>query len=227
MRVTDFTVWSQESAQKVNVYCDCDAAGGRGGNTYGQSKALDDVWRFSVASRSWTQLTTSGRAPLPRFLFGYDIMYPMLHHSSAYKQAPQSGDDLDTDEQHAESSSNQSLHQSAVLSDLLDGVAPHAAELNAQHGDTGASMPVGNAFREADATYAETYRTTYTGTQPMEPRGVQEDGPAGSMIVFGGQSIQGCYLDDVWVLHLNSLMWQELSRPVACQKRCRSMLEEN
>ena len=57
--------------------------------------------------------------------------------------------------------------------------------------------------------------------------GDQSTAPVGSMVVFGGESTKGCYLDDVWVLHLNSLMWQELSRPVACQKRCRSMLEQN
>ncbi|KAL3159814.1 hypothetical protein ABBQ38_010219 [Trebouxia sp. C0009 RCD-2024] len=71
--------------------------GGRGGSSYGQSKALDDVWRFTVASRSWTQLTTSGRAPLPRFLFGYDTMYPVLHQSNAHEQAPHSGNNLATE----------------------------------------------------------------------------------------------------------------------------------
>ena len=179
---------------KVNVACDCHAAGGRGGSTYGQSKALNDVWRFTVASRSWTQLTTSGRAPLPRFLFGYDIMYPMLHRSSTYKQAPQSVTNANTHEQHPETSSNTSPHLSAASSEL------HTAP------DKGAGM------------------------QPADTRPAangQNDGAAGSMIVFGGESIKGCYLDDVWVLHLNSLMWQELSRPVACQKRCRSILEQN
>lgn len=159
---------------------DWGAAGGRGGSTYGQSKALDDVWRFTLASRSWTQLTTSGRAPLPRFLFSYDIMYPVLR---TYTQAPQSGTNPDNDEQHPE-----------------------------------------------DAIYTEKDGSSSAGVQPVgatSVRGCQIDGPAGSMIVFGGESIKGCFLDDVWVLHLNSLTWQELSKPVACQKRCRSMLEQN
>lgn len=180
---------------KVNLFCDCDAAGGRGGSTYGQSKALNDVWRFTVASRSWTQLTTSGRAPLPRFLFGYDMMYPVLHRSNTHKQAPQSSINADTHEQHPETYSNTSLHLNAASSEL------HTAP------DKVAGMQPATDTRSAAKDH--------------------DDGAAGSMIVFGGESIKGCYLDDVWVLHLNSLMWQELSRPVACQKRCRSMLEQN
>ena len=220
---------------QVNVVCNCDTAGGRGGSTYGQSKALGDVWRFTVSSRSWTQLTTSGRAPLPRFLFSSDMMYPMLHHSSTYKQAARSSTNANTHEQHVKTSSNTSLHLNAASSELHtapDEVAPHSLErenADAQY-DITAARSLGNAtFRKKETGHTEMDGTT-AGMQPADTRSAtvgQNDRSAGSMIVFGGESIKGCYLDDVWVLHLNSLMWHELSRPVACQKRCRSMLEQN
>lgn len=177
------------------------SAGGRGGSSYGQSKALDDVWHFTVASRSWTQLTTSGRAPLPRFLFSYDIIFPLLHHSSTYKEAAQKSNRPDAEHVDTASKASSELHTAPE-------VAPDAAVLevaDAYHIHDSASMPVDSAFTEVHATA----------------------GPPGSMIVFGGESIDGCYLDDVWVLHLNSLSWEELSRPVACQKRCRSLLDQN
>ncbi|KAL3157801.1 hypothetical protein ABBQ32_012224 [Trebouxia sp. C0010 RCD-2024] len=211
--------------------------GGRGGSSYGQSKALNDVWRFTVASRSWTQLTTSGRAPLPRFLFGYDIMYPVLHHSNTHEQAPHLGSNLATERKHAIEASGINLSQlSAAASDTHLAPEDEAASLmiseRGEHGDGVSSMLGDRTFANMAA-----YKGTYS-PKPLGPNrnqladttsmlGGQSDGPAGSMIVFGGESNKGCYLDDVWVLHLNSLMWQELSRPVACQKRCRSMLEQH
>lgn len=128
-------------------------------------------------------------------------MFPLLHHSTTYKQASQESNR--PDEEHADTSS-----KASELHTVPDNVAPDSAVLevaDAHHNITGASRPVDSAFMEVNATA----------------------GPAGSMIVFGGESIDGCYLDDVWVLHLNSLSWEELSRPVACQKRCRSLLEQN
>ena len=65
------------------------------------------------------------------------------------------------------------------------------------------------------------------GVKSGKATGALRRRPAGSMVVFGGESLQECYLNDVWVLHLNSLMWTELSKPVARQKRCRGMLEQN
>lgn len=129
-------------------------------------------------------------------------MFPLLHRSSTYKQASQENNR--PDEEHADTSSKAlpELHTAP------DNVAPDSAVLevaDAHHNNTGGSRHVNIAFMEVNATA----------------------GPPGSMIVFGGESIDGCYLDDVWVLHLNSLSWEELSRPVACQKRCRSLLEQN
>ena len=129
-------------------------------------------------------------------------MFPLLHHSTTYKQASQESNTLD------EKNVDKSSKASFVSHKAPDNVAPESAVLevaDAHYNTTGTSMPVDSAFTEVNATA----------------------GPAGSMIVFGGESIDGCYLDDVWVLHLNSLSWEELSRPVACQKRCRSLLEQN
>ena len=166
----------------------CDAAGGRGGSTYGKSKALGDVWRFTVASRSWTQLTASGRAPLPRFLFSYDILYPVLHQSVSSEQ-----------------NSN------------LEGLV----KVNMSHESS-------SGFHASSAAEAASHLPRYLqGTELEMAIGALGKRPAGSMVVFGGESLGGCYLNDVWVLHLNSLMWTELSKPVACQKRCRSMIEQN
>lgn len=109
-----------------------------------------------------------------------------------------------------------------------DNATTAALKLKTSKHDGGLGMPGDNTVGEI----------TDKGTLSSKPLGFSNDHlvdaasgvrgqTAGSMIVFGGESSQGCYLDDVWVLHLNSLMWQELSRPVACQKRCRSMLEQN
>lgn len=210
------------------------ATGGRGGSSYGQSKALDDVWRFTVASRSWTQLTTSGRAPLPRFLFGYDAMYPVLHQSNAHEQALHSGNNLATEPESVVEGSGKNSSQLSA-SDRRSAPDGEAASFmipeSGEHDEVLSSM-LSDRTLAKPAAYERTY------LEPVRPKqnqladatsrlGGQSNGPAGSMIVFGGESNKECYLDDVWVLHLNSLMWQELSRPVACQKRCRSMLEQN
>ncbi|KAL0036642.1 hypothetical protein WJX79_003782 [Trebouxia sp. C0005] len=109
--------------------------GGRGGSSYGKSQPLGDLWRFTIASRTWTELNATGSTPMARFLFSSDLFYPSA--------APSQGD----------------------------------------------------------------------------------NGPAGFMVIFGGETVNECYLNDVWVLHLNSLRWKQLSKPVACQKRCRSIVE--
>ena len=55
----------------------------------------------------------------------------------------------------------------------------------------------------------------------------EHTGPKGAMVVFGGESVEECYLNDVWMLHLNSLQWQQLSKAIACQKRCCNLLERH
>ena len=176
-------------------------AGGRGGSTYGKSRALNDVWRFTVASRSWTQLTPSGPAPLPRFLFGYDIFYPVLHQGSQSLPNPNLlGDSSATTPVQINASSVQrEIDAETGFSSLADPQVQAQAPVSvSSHGSQASSTDVHLSRRAA-----------------------------GSMIVFGGESVKGCYLNDVWVLHLNSLTWHELSKPVACQKRCRSTLEQH
>ena len=50
------------------AHCAARPAGGRGGPSYGKSKALDDLWSFSFATRAWSKQHVTGamRAPLPR-----------------------------------------------------------------------------------------------------------------------------------------------------------------
>jgi hypothetical protein len=48
------------------------------------------------------------------------------------------------------------------------------------------------------------------GQRPRAPR----------LLVFGGESLERCKLNDVWALDLGTLHWEELSRNVFCRRRC-------
>ena len=195
-----------------------DAVGGRGGVSYGKSHALDDLWRFTIASRTWTQLNTTGPTPLPRFLFSYDIFYPALQRDLGQTQPPES--DMPADSGQAgysnvsePSSVDQSLPTMGATGSRPTGPAASAVPELKGVADIGQRQSGAELVVSGEGSSAE--------------RSVMDEGSkgaAGSMIVFGGESIAGCYLNDVWVLHLNSLMWEQLSKPVACQKRCRSII---
>jgi hypothetical protein len=40
------------------------------------------------------------------------------------------------------------------------------------------------------------------------------------MLVFGGETVQLCKLNDAWELDLKTFKWQQLSPPFFCQRRC-------
>ncbi len=200
---------------------ECDTTGGRGGSSYGKSHALDDLWQFTLASRTWTKLDAIGPAPLPRFLFSTDLFYPVLHQEQGPKQTWESDMALDTD-------------LGWLGFDETTGSNPaNTGQAFAKTNCDEASFPVeatDSAPKTTDLASkdAKSRSLNKQGPQSAEEGlllGRDNKGPAGAIIVFGGESIKGCYLNDVWVLHLNSLLWQQLSKPVACQKRCRSIIE--
>ena len=179
-----------------------DVSGGRGGSSYGKSQPLGDLWRFTIASRTWTELNATGSTPMARFLFSSDLFYPVLHQHENLKQ---DSDLTDLGWLGYSEEPGTNLAQSSSL--------PSARS----NGDeaTEASLP-DSAGLVGQATQSKTQSAA-------PPQG--DNGPAGSMIIFGGETVNECYLNDVWVLHLNSLRWKQLSKPVACQKRCRSIVE--
>ena len=191
-------------------------SGGRGGSTYGKSRPLDDLWRFTVASRSWSQLNVTGPVPMARFLFSCDIFYPLLHQ---HQKLQESDVGLNAD-----------LGRLGSAEEPSTSLAnPSRASLALRSGDE--TDPVTRAAQSTPPNTADSANMSSdmsSQSVSMTERSVrtqENEGPAGAMIVFGGETVQECYLNDVWVLHLNSLMWEQLSKPVACQKRCRGVVE--
>lgn len=191
-------------------------SGGRGGSTYGKSRPLDDLWRFTIASRSWSQLNVTGPAPMARFLFSSDIFYPLLHQLQNLQQSDVAlkpdPDWLGYAEEPGASLANPGRTPLALRSG--DETAPATRAAQSTPPNTADSANMSSDMSSQPVTVAE----RSVGTQ-------ENKGPAGAMIVFGGETVQECYLNDVWVLHLNSLMWEQLSKPVACQKQCRGIVE--
>ncbi|DBB10023.1 TPA: hypothetical protein ACH3X3_001610 [Trebouxia sp. C0006] len=176
--------------------------GGRGGSSYGKSQPLGDLWRFTIASRTWTELNATGSTPMARFLFSSDLFYPVLHQ-------------------------HENLKQDSDLTDLgWLGYSEEPGTNLAQSSSLPSARSNGDEATEASLPDSAGLvgRATQSKTQSAAPP-QGDNGPAGSMIIFGGETVNECYLNDVWVLHLNSLRWKQLSKPVACQKRCRSIVE--
>ena len=44
------------------------------------------------------------------------------------------------------------------------------------------------------------------------------------MVVFGGETYEGCYLNDLWQLNLDSYEWELLAEAKLDSRRCRSLL---
>ena len=44
------------------------------------------------------------------------------------------------------------------------------------------------------------------------------------MVVFGGETYEGCYLNDLWQLNLDSYEWELLAEAKLDSRRCRSLM---
>ena len=198
--------------------------GGRGGSSYGKSQALGDVWRFAIASRTWTQLNVTGPAPLPRFLFSYDIFFPVLHQGPGRRQSSDLGLDNSLGWLGSDDSTLLTVPNPSNSDTDSANFAAREAKLTSE---VAGSMSYGSDFDGPAVLNVINAEGMQSSKDRVTTSQGGNKGPAGAMIVFGGESIEGCYLNDAWLLHLNSLLWQQLSKPVACQKRCRSILEGN
>lgn len=58
---------------------------------------------------------------------------------------------------------------------------------------------------------------------PSSAMYVGSDG-APRMVIFGGETVSECKLNDLYEFNLQSMMWKELSPPVFCKRRCDSAL---
>ncbi|DBA86214.1 hypothetical protein WJX77_007436 [Trebouxia sp. C0004] len=184
--------------------------GGRGGSSYGKSQPLGDLWRFTIASKTWTELNTTGSTPQARFLFSSDLFYPVLHQPVLHQPENLKQDsDLSLNTDLGWLGYSEELGTNWVQSSSLPFARSNCDEA------TDASMPE-SAGLVSQAVQSKTQSAAVTQG---------DNGPAGSMIIFGGETVNECYLNDVWVLHLNSLRWKQLSKAVTCQKRCRSIVE--
>ncbi|DBA73141.1 TPA: hypothetical protein ACH3X2_010076 [Trebouxia sp. C0005] len=179
--------------------------GGRGGSSYGKSQPLGDLWRFTIASRTWTELNATGSTPMARFLFSSDLFYPVLHQNENLKQ----DSDLSM-----EADLGWLGYSEEPSTDLAQSSSIPFARSNCDEA-TKASLP------DLAGLVSEAAQSKMQSAAPSQG----DNGPAGFMVIFGGETVNECYLNDVWVLHLNSLRWKQLSKPVACQKRCRSIVE--
>lgn len=142
---------------------------------------------------------------MARFLFGCDLFYPVLHQPENLEQ----DSDLSLDNERGWLGYSEEPGTNLAQSSSFPFARSNYDE------DTEASLP-DSAGSESQAVQSKTQSAVPTQG---------DNGPAGSMIIFGGETVNECYLNDVWVLHLNSLRWKQLSKPVACQKRCRSIVE--
>ena len=153
---------------------------------------------------------------MARFLFSSDIFYPLLHQLQNLQQSDVAlkpdPDWLGYAEEPGASLANPGRTPLALRSG--DETAPATRAAQSTPPNTADSANMSSDMSSQPVTVAE----RSVGTQ-------ENKGPAGAMIVFGGETVQECYLNDVWVLHLNSLMWEQLSKPVACQKQCRGIVE--
>ena len=44
---------------------------------------------------------------------------------------------------------------------------------------------------------------------------------ASRLVVFGGETLDNCRLNDVWELSLTSMLWSQLSPPHFCGHKCK------
>ena len=47
------------------------------------------------------------------------------------------------------------------------------------------------------------------------------------MVIFGGESHDGCFMNDVWEFSLGKGRWEQLSANRPCQKRCKHQSQSN
>ena len=62
-------------------------------------------------------------------------------------------------------------------------------------------------------------RFLFSATQ-YAPGGGGGGGAASRLLVFGGETVRQCKLNDVWELDLRTLQWEELSPPTFCKRHC-------
>jgi hypothetical protein len=57
------------------------------------------------------------------------------------------------------------------------------------------------------------------------PRCAHRGCPAGGgrAVIFGGETLHGCKLNDAWELDLHTLQWEELSAPAFCTRDCSTL----
>ncbi|MFN0086004.1 MAG: kelch repeat-containing protein [Blastocatellia bacterium] len=180
----------------------------------GESGSLNDAWAFSLASRTWIKLATTGPAPPPRFSF--DAVYDPVGHQMVIYAGQGAGFFNDT------WALDLATHEWKDISPASNSARPKA-----RYGSTAIFDPVTRSLVQFAGFTSESGRFQDTQSFSLAGRAWADWTPAGDkpqvrcllssafdrvnrrMIIYGGQ--RNGPLDDLWSFDLAQRRWSNLT----------------
>ncbi len=185
----------------------------------GNSGFLNDTWAFTIATRTWTKLTTTGATPSPRR--GFDAVYDPVGKQMLIYAGQGSGFFSDT----------WSLNLSTL--EWRDVSPAVASRPKARYGHAAVFDPVTRSlvqfagFTEESRRFQDTqsFSVANNSWQDWTPSGIKPevrclltgafDHTRRKMVIYGGQ--RSGFLDDLWAFDLASRTWEDFTvsaRPI-------------
>eukprot|EP00944_MAST-04C_sp_MAST-4C-sp1_P003281 g3281.t1 len=169
----------------------------------------NDAWTLDLTLYAWTQLTTTGTKPSPRFAHT-SILYngQMVMFGGYYSSAQRYNDAWTLD-----LTSYAWTQLTTTGTKPSERSSPSSILHNGQmviFGGVGSRYSYNDAWTLDLTSYAWTELTT-SGTKPSVRWGHSSILYNGQMVMFGGLDVSSNYFNDVWTLDLTSYAWNELT----------------
>jgi hypothetical protein len=174
------------------------------------SRLLNDLWSLDVDIGEWQRIEPVPGSPLPAPRRDHAAAFYYREHANASSPSPSAIDD--------------------VAGTLLVWGG------RGEGGKNGTMMPLGDLWA-FDMGLKIWKRVPQYGLKPL-PRylfssslhksAMEETGGHRGLqwILFGGETLEKCKLNDVWALQLDSMLWKKLARNVFARRRCDRVFSE-
>jgi uncharacterized protein (TIGR03437 family) len=185
----------------------------------GNSGNLNDTWAFTLATRTWVKLTTTGTTPPTRH--GFDAVYDPVGHQMLIYAGQGAGFLSDT------------WTLNLTTFEWRDVSPPVASRPKARYGHAAVFDPISRSlvqfagFTEESRRFQDTqsFSLANNSWQDWTPAGIKPDvrclltgafdRTRRKMVIYGGQ--RSGFLDDLWAFDLASRTWEDFTispRPI-------------